>query len=108
MSASCRTAFVAVARNIRAWRGEARLQADRVAQRDERGAQVLDIMERRLATAPWLATGHPTIAHLALFAHTHRADEAGVDLTRWPAIRAWIDRVAAIPAITTLPRPPPA
>jgi glutathione S-transferase len=34
-----------------------------------------------------------TIADIALFAYTHVADEGGFDLTQFPAIQAWIERV---------------
>ena len=96
---------IAVARNIRAWRREAHLHADRLAGCDARGAQALDAMERRLTAQRWLAGGGPSIADLALFAYTHRADEAGFDLALWPGVAAWVARVAALPGITLLPRP---
>jgi glutathione S-transferase len=95
--------YIAVARNIRAWRREAHLHADRLADCARRGAQALDVMERRLAAHPWLAGEAPTIADLALFAYTHRAEEGGFDLARWPGVQAWVARVQAIPGITTLP-----
>lgn len=97
--------YIAVARNIRAWRRDAHLNADRLTGCDAKGAQALDVMERRLATHPWLAGDAPTVADLALFAYTHRADEGGFDLARWPGVQAWVARVAALPGITTLPRP---
>lgn len=97
--------YVAVARNIITWRREAHLHADRLADCAARGAQALDVMERRLATHPWLAGDAPTVADLALFAYTHRADEGGFDLERWPGVRAWVARAAALPGIHTLPRP---
>ena len=96
---------IAVARNIRAWRQQAHLHADRLADCDARGAQALDVMERRLAAQHWLAGDGPSIADLALFAYTHRADEAGFDLALWPGVAAWVARVAALPGITLLPRP---
>ena len=96
---------IAVARNIRVWRRQAHLHADRLADCDARGAQALDAMERRLAAQHWLAGGGPSIADLALFAYTHRADEAGFDLALWPGVAAWVARVAALPGITLLPRP---
>jgi glutathione S-transferase len=40
-----------------------------------------------------LVTERYTIADIALFAYTHVADEGGFDLTRFPAIQAWIERV---------------
>ena len=38
-----------------------------------------------------------TIADIALYAYTHVAGEGGFDLAGYPAIRAWLDRVAAQP-----------
>ena len=97
--------YIAVARNIMAWRQEAHLFADRLADCAVRGAQALDVMERRLASHPWLAGNTPTIADLALFAYTHRADEGGFDLAQWPGVLAWVARVPSLPGIFTLPRP---
>ena len=97
---------IAVARNIRAWRREAHLNAARLADCDTRGAAALDIMERRLSTHPWLAGDGPTVADLALFAYTHRADEGGFDLALWPGVQAWVARVAALPGVTLLPPAP--
>lgn len=94
-----------MARNIVTLRREAHLHADRLADCAARGAQALDAMERRLMTESWLAGDSPTIADLALFAYTHRADEGGFDLERWPGVDAWVRRTAALPGIHTLPRP---
>jgi glutathione S-transferase len=42
--------------------------------------------------------GHSlTLADIALYAYTHVAHEGGFDLSSYPAIRAWLDRVAAEP-----------
>jgi glutathione S-transferase len=38
-----------------------------------------------------------TLADIALYAYTHVADEGGFDLGGYPAIRAWLDRVASEP-----------
>ena len=97
--------YIAVARNILSWRREGHLHPDRLADCAARGAQALDVMERRLAAHPWLAGDDPTIADLALFAYTHRADEGGFDLSRWPGVLAWVTRVTGLPGITVLPRP---
>ncbi|HEX4261222.1 MAG TPA: glutathione S-transferase family protein [Acetobacteraceae bacterium] len=99
--------YIAVARNLIAWRHEAHLYPDRLAECSVRGAQALDVMERRLVANPWLVGEAPTIADLALFAYTHRADEAGFDLARWPGVLAWVGRITSLPGITTLPRPEP-
>ena len=68
------------------------------------GAEALDVMERRLTEAEWLVGTAPTIADLALFAYTHRADEGGFDLARWPGVQAWVDRMTVLPEIATFPR----
>lgn len=64
-----------------------------------RGYHALEIMERRLASAPWLAGETPSIADLALFAYTHVADEGEFDLSRFPGIQGWLDRTRALPGI---------
>ena len=38
-----------------------------------------------------------TIADVSIFAYTHVAPEAGIDLAQWPAVAAWIERIEALP-----------
>jgi glutathione S-transferase len=45
---------------------------------------------------------HYTIADIALYAYTHVAHEGEFDLQRYPAIRAWLERVAAQPRHVTI------
>jgi glutathione S-transferase len=54
-------------------------------------------MERQLANADFLVDGAFTIADISLYGYTHVADEAGLDLTRFPAVSRWLERVAAQP-----------
>jgi glutathione S-transferase len=54
-------------------------------------------MESHLDGREFLVGGGYSIADIALYAYTHVAEEGGFDLGRYPAIRAWIDRVAAQP-----------
>jgi glutathione S-transferase len=61
------------------------------------GYVTLDAMERHLATRTFLVGERYTIADIALYAYTHVAGEGGFDLEPYPAIRAWLDRVAAQP-----------
>ena len=63
-------------------------------------------MDRRLAGHDWLTDAGPTIADLALFAYTHVADEGDFDLGDTPGVAAWVARVAALPGIQRLPKPP--
>lgn len=62
-----------------------------------RGTQALDIMENHLADTPWFVGGGPTIADIALYAYTHVAGEGGFDLTQYPNILAWLDRMSDHP-----------
>jgi glutathione S-transferase len=61
------------------------------------GYVALDALERYLATAPFLVGDTYTIADIALHAYTHVAHEGGFDMSGYPAIGAWLDRVAAQP-----------
>jgi glutathione S-transferase len=63
----------------------------------ENGYQALGVMEKHLATHDFFAAGRYTIADIALYAYTHVANQADFDLARFPAVRAWLDRVAAEP-----------
>lgn len=64
--------------------------------RQAQGRAALGVMEGHLARHDFLA-GTYSIADIALYAYTHRADEAGIDLAPFPAVRAWLARVAAQP-----------
>jgi glutathione S-transferase len=64
----------------------------------ERGYQALQVMEHHLAHRDFFAAGRYTIADIALYAYTHTANETVFDLTGFPAIRAWLKRVADQPS----------
>jgi glutathione S-transferase len=95
--------YVAVARNWIAWRGEKALHAAKLPDIWARGHKALAVMEQRLAQAPYLAGNQLSIADIALYAYTHRAEEGEFDLTPYPGLRAWLARVAAEPGLTSLP-----
>ena len=61
------------------------------------GAAALDAMEHHLATRQFFVSECYTIADIALYAYTHVAPEGGFALEPYPAIRAWMERVAAQP-----------
>jgi glutathione S-transferase len=96
---------IAVARNIITWLREPHLYVDRLRECASRGAHALGVMEGRLSDHSWLVGEAPTIADLALFAYTHRADEGGFDVAQWPGVQAWVSRMTALPGISPLPRP---
>jgi len=63
----------------------------------EEGYRSLRVMENHLKSNTYFAAGRYTIADIALYAYTHLAHMADYDLSSFPYIRAWIDRVAAEP-----------
>jgi glutathione S-transferase len=71
--------------------------ADVIAGKRAGGVAALEAMERHLQDRTFLVAERFTIADIALYAYTHVADEAGFDLGGLPAVRAWLDRVRAIP-----------
>ena len=75
----------------------ARRPAALVEMRRAGGLRALHILERELATRPFIAGDAYTIADMSLFAYTHRADEAGLPLGEFAHVCAWIARVRAQP-----------
>ena len=73
-----------------------------LAERQRVGYLALDALERHLAGRSYLVGERYTIADIALYAYTHVAHEGGFDLTPYPAIRSWLDRVAAQPGHVTI------
>ncbi|WP_374653386.1 glutathione S-transferase family protein [Dongia sp.] len=61
------------------------------------GYRALDVMEDHLKASAYFVAGRYTIADIALYAYTHVAHEGGFDLGRYPAINAWLARVAGQP-----------
>jgi len=61
------------------------------------GIAALGVMEQHLTGRDWFVGTAYSIADIALYAYTHVAPEGGFDLGPFPAIRAWMDRVAAEP-----------
>jgi glutathione S-transferase len=68
-----------------------------LAERQWGGYVALDALERGLADGRDFLAGAFSIADIALYAYTHVAHQGGFDLSGYPWIRAWIDRVAAQP-----------
>jgi glutathione S-transferase len=63
----------------------------------ENGYRALGVMEKHLATRRFFAAERYSIADIALYGYTHLAHECGYDLRSFPAIRDWLERVAAQP-----------
>jgi glutathione S-transferase len=78
-------------------KGGRELQSHAIEDWMENGYQALGVMEKHLGVHEFFAAGHYTIADIALYAYTHCAHESGFDLAAFPALRAWLARVAAQP-----------
>ena len=89
--------YIAVARFIEFYLGlpAERLEEYRTLQ--TRGYKALDVMEQQLGRTPYLVGEHYSIADVTLYAYTHVAHQGGFDLSAYPAITAWLERVASHP-----------
>lgn len=66
-------------------------------------ARVLAFMDAHLAERAFLAAPRATLADIACYAYIARAPEGGVDLAPYPAVRAWLGRVEALPRFIPMP-----
>ncbi|MCT7986185.1 glutathione S-transferase family protein [Laspinema sp. A4] len=66
-------------------------------QKKEPGYAALRVMEKHLEKNRFFVGDRYTIADIGLFAYTHVAPEGGFDLTPFPAIQAWIQRIMTQP-----------
>ena len=96
--------YVAVARFWLAFAPPAELEKKRhlVPEWHAKGNAALGVMETHLRDREWFAAGRYTIADIALYGYTHCAADGGFDLGRYPAVQAWLARVAAQPGHVTL------
>jgi len=87
--------YIAVARN---WlMHDLTPSPEALAEKQRGGYVALDALERELADGRDFLAGGFSIADIALYAYTHVARQGGFELSGYPRIRAWIDRVAAQP-----------
>jgi glutathione S-transferase len=88
---------IAVTRFWLAYSGRPHEFADRLTERQEAGRRALAAMEDHLRSRTYLVAEQLTLADLALYAYTHVADEAGLDLDAYPGVTRWLERVASEP-----------
>lgn len=86
---------IAVARFQRSYAAQTDEAA--LARAQEGGRRVLAAMDGYLTGREFLVADRFTLADIALYAYTHVADEGGFELADYPAIGAWLRRVAAQP-----------
>ncbi|MGL5921594.1 glutathione S-transferase family protein [Chroococcidiopsis sp.] len=77
--------------------GKADEYREAIEQKRQAGYAALAVMEQHLTDWKFFVGDRYSIADIGLFAYTHVADEGGFDLSRFPAIQSWIERVKAQP-----------
>ena len=96
--------YVAVARRWLSYEPKEALETKRhlVPEWHAKGNAALGVMETHLAKHRWFAGDRYSIADIALYGYTHSAGEGGFDLSRYAAVRKWLERVAAEPSYISL------
>ena len=94
--------YVAVARFIVALSGRAEEESERLKGLYQRGHESLAIMDQHLSGRDFMVAEAFGVADIGLFAYTHVAHEGGFDLTPYPAISRWLERVEAEPGFLSM------
>jgi glutathione S-transferase len=90
--------YIAVARSLIHLTPNGREKAaDRIPRLHHLGNKALAVMEQQLSTRDWFTGSTYSVADIALYAYTHVAEQGDFDLAPYPAVRAWLGRVAAVP-----------
>jgi glutathione S-transferase len=80
---------------------------ERMAALLDEGHALLALMEQGLEGRDWFCGAIPTIADIALYGYTCTADKrGGFDMARFPGLRSWCARMAALPGYVTLEHQP--
>jgi glutathione S-transferase len=80
--------------------GEERLnevQRGQLGSKRSAGEAALTLMDEHLASRSFFVAERLTLADIALYAYTHVAEEAGFDLSAYPAVSRWLGKVADQP-----------
>lgn len=94
--------YIAVARFIEFYLGLPQERLEEYRKLQTRGYKALDVMEQQLGRTPYLVGEDYSIADVTLYAYTHVAHQGGFDLSAYPAITAWLERVASHPRHVTM------
>lgn len=89
--------YIAVARFIAKYLGLPEERRQEFEGKKAGGYKALDVMETALANQTFLVGSTMTIADISLYAYTHVAHEGDFDLATYPAIQAWLQRIASQP-----------
>ena len=85
--------YIAVARFISKYLGLPDDRKEEYKSKQLGGHKALKVMEQQLGQTPYLVGDTLTIADISLYGYTHVAHEGGFDLSDYPNIQKWIDRI---------------
>jgi glutathione S-transferase len=69
-----------------------------------RAHALLKVIEQELAASPFLVGDHPSIADVACYSYIAHAPEGNVDLSDYPHLRSWLQRIEALPGFVPMQR----
>jgi len=70
--------------------------------KEEGSYRALRVMEKRLSEHQYLVGDDYSIADISLYAYTHVAHEAGIDLSNFPGINNWLNNVKDQPGYISM------
>lgn len=91
------TASIATHRFLANFLPEVHRQPDVIAFQAGRQKTAMKVLERHLAGRDWVVGAGPTIADFSLCGYLYYPEAFGFTRAEWPAIDAWLDRIAALP-----------
>lgn len=68
----------------------------------EKAGAILRLLDQHLSERTWLEFERPTIADVAVFPYVALAPDGRIDLSPYPHVRAWIDRVRQLPGFVPM------
>ncbi|WP_461536271.1 glutathione S-transferase family protein [Spongorhabdus nitratireducens] len=93
---------IAVARFIEKYLGLPDERREEYVSKQQGGYKALQVMEQQLEKTSFISGNTMTIADIALYAYTHVAHEGGFDLSGYPLVCAWLNRIAERPGHITI------
>jgi glutathione S-transferase len=90
---------------VRYWISIAKIadkQQEAIAHKQALGYAALQVMDEHLTKHDYFVGNRYSIADISLYAYTHVAGEGDFDLSKFPAILAWLDRIVSQPNYITI------
>ena len=80
---------------------------ERMAELEQAGIALFELLEKHLGERTWMFGSSPSIADIAMFGYTHSSGtRGGYEMSPFPAIASWCDRIKALPDFIALDHQP--